>query len=180
MGIAQTTPAISASGPLQTWSPRIGLNERTRSRGEVQAVETKLQEAGLRATRQRIDLGLVLFGNGDRHVTAEKLYDEAKSFKRPPSLATVYNTLNQFAKHGLLREIALYGGKLWYHTKTGPHFHFYIEDKDELVDVPDELIPLLEIVAPEGMQITGIDVVVRVKSKAITPTTALLVQDLVE
>ena len=165
MGIAQTKRAISASGPLQTWPTPVGLNTQTPSRSEVQAIEQKLQEAGLRATRQRIELGTLLFGNGDRHVTAEKLYDAAKSFKRPPSLATVYNTLNQFVGHGLLREIALFGGKVWYHTKTGPHFHFYIEDKDELVDIPDELIPFLEIVAPEGMQITGIDVVVRVKSK---------------
>ena len=120
-----------------------------------------------------------MFGKGDRHVTAEKLYDEAKSFKHPPSLATVYNTINQFVGHGLLREIAVYGGRLWYHTKTGPHFHFYLEDKDELVDIPDELIPLLEIVAPEGMQVTGIDVVVRVKSKVATQTSAILVPDLV-
>ena len=155
------------------------LKAETPPRKEVQAIEAKLLKAGLRATRQRVDLGILVFGKGDRHVTAEKLYDEATSLKRPPTLATVYNTLNQFVGHGLLREIARYGGKLWYHTKTGPHFHFYIEDRDELVDIPEELIPFLEIVAPEGMQVTGIDVVVRVKSKVTRQTSAILVPDLV-
>ncbi len=129
----------------------------------------KLSSAGLRPTRQRLALGELLFVNGDRHVTAELLYQEARAEKHPPSFATIYNTLHQFAEHGLVREIALYGSKLWYDTKTGPHFHFYYEDRDELVDMPDEMIPLFNIAAPPGAHITGVDVVVRVKSADCLP-----------
>ena len=114
----------------------------------------------------------LLFGNGDRHVTAELLFQEARAKKHPPSFATIYNTLHQFAEHGLVREIALYGSKLWYDTKTGPHFHFYFEDQDELVDIPDDMIPLFSIAAPPGTEITGIDVVVRLKSRDCLPRTA--------
>ncbi len=34
-------------------------------------VKEKLREVGLRPTRQRMALGWILFGKGDRHVTAE-------------------------------------------------------------------------------------------------------------
>jgi len=36
-----------------------------------------LRRAGLRPTRQRTALATLLFGNGDRHVTAEILHEEA-------------------------------------------------------------------------------------------------------
>jgi hypothetical protein len=55
-----------------------------------------LRELGLRPTRQRLALGFMLFGKGDRHVTAEMLYDEACKAKVAVSLATIYNTLHQF------------------------------------------------------------------------------------
>src|SRR5215813_9716756 len=54
-------------------------------------VKAKLRGVGLRPTRQRMALGWILFGKGDRHVTAEMLYEEATRAKVPVSLATVYN-----------------------------------------------------------------------------------------
>jgi Fur family transcriptional regulator, iron response regulator len=43
--------------------------------------------AGLRPTRQRLALGRILFAKGDRHVTAEMLYEEASqaNVPSPPS-----------------------------------------------------------------------------------------------
>ncbi len=37
----------------------------------------KLRRVGLRPTRQRVSLGWLLFGKGDRHLTAEMLAEEA-------------------------------------------------------------------------------------------------------
>ncbi len=65
-------------------------------------VKSKLRDVGLRPTRQRMALGWILFAKGDRHVTAEMLYEEATRAKVPVSLATVYNTLHQFTEVGLL------------------------------------------------------------------------------
>ena len=128
-------------------------------------VRDRLQSAGLRPTRQRMALGWLLFGKGDRHVTAEALFEEARGSKTALSLATVYNTLRQFSEASLLREIAVYGSRIWYDTNTGPHCHFYVEDRDELLDVPDDMVAVLKLpVAPEGMEILGADVIVRVKS----------------
>jgi Fur family iron response transcriptional regulator len=132
----------------------------------------KLEQAGLRVTRQRLMIANLLFAKGDRHVTAETLFGEASTMAYPPSLATIYNTLRDFADKGLVREIALYGGKVWFDTKTGPHFHFYLEDKEELFDLPEELIPDFKIPAPPGTRIAGIDVVIKLERLPGTPDAA--------
>ena len=126
-------------------------------------IRRRLEAAGVRPTRQRVDLGRAIFTAGDRHFTAEMLYQETRSIRFAPTLGTIYNTLNEFARCGLLREIAIYDAKLWYDTKTGPHFHFYREDTEELSDIPDEWLPNIDIPAPKGMRIAAIDVIVRVK-----------------
>src|SRR6201984_3902484 len=67
-------------------------------------VKAKLRAVGLRPTRQRMALGWILFAKGDRHITADMLYEEANRAKVPVSLAPVYNTLHQFTEVGLLRQ----------------------------------------------------------------------------
>ena len=127
------------------------------------SIRRKLEAAGVRPTRQRLDLARGIFGAGDRHFTAETLYHETRAVRFAPTLGTIYNTLNEFARRGLLREIALYDAKVWYDTKTGPHFHFYFEDTDELADIPDCQLPQLEIPPPPGTRVAAIDVIVRLK-----------------
>ena len=65
----------------------------------------RLKAAGLRPTRQRIELARLLFTGHDRHVTAESLAEEGSRAGVKVSLATVYNTLHQFQAAGLLREV---------------------------------------------------------------------------
>ena len=74
-------------------------------------VRTMLREAGLRPTRQRMALAELLFRDGNRHISAEGLHEEAMARRVPVSLATVYNTLHQFTDVGLLREVAVDGSK---------------------------------------------------------------------
>ena len=59
---------------------------------------TKLSSNGFRPTKQRMILAKLLFENGDRHVSAEEIYNEVKKEDRKISLATIYNTLKQFTK----------------------------------------------------------------------------------
>ena len=127
------------------------------------SIRRKLEAAGVKPTRQRVDLGRAIFGAGDRHFTAEMLYQETRSIRFAPTLGTIYNTLNEFARCGLLREIAIYDAKLWYDTKIGPHFHFYSEDTEELSDIPESLLPTIDIPPPEGTRIAAIDIIVRLK-----------------
>jgi Fur family transcriptional regulator, iron response regulator len=126
------------------------------------AMEERLRHAGLRPTRQRCLLASLLFGSGDRHVTAENLHAEAVDAGESVSLATVYNTLHQLKMAGLLREIALDGHRAYFDTNTSNHNHFYIEKAGVLMDIPGDCIRVDGLPQPpEGMKISHIDVVVR-------------------
>lgn len=126
----------------------------------------KLRSAGLRPTRQRVVLSELLFASGDRHVSAEVLHDEALARGHQISLATVYNTLRQFERAGLLRELAIDGNRSYFDTNTHNHSHFFIEEDGELVDIPSGAIAVDQLPPPPpGMEICHIDVVVRVRKK---------------
>ena len=125
-------------------------------------VSQKLRSAGLRPTRQRCSLAALLFGQGDRHVSAEALHEEAAKAGVRVSLATIYNTLHQFQLAGLLRELAIDGQCSYFDTNTSNHNHFYIEAQGELIDIPGYAVRVDGLPEPpEGMRISHIDVVVR-------------------
>ncbi len=129
-------------------------------------VTERLRKAGLRPTRQRVALATLLFGEGHRHLTAEELHAEALSSRLPVSLATVYNTLNQFTEAGLLREVAIEGHRSYFDTNTSNHFHFYLEDERKLFDIPgDDLVVRGLPEPPQGTRIRRIDVIVRLEEE---------------
>jgi len=129
-------------------------------------VKAMLRQVNLRPTRQRMALGWILFAKGDRHLTAEMLYEEAVRAKVPVSLATIYNTLHQFTEVGLLRQVAVDGSKTYFDTNTTAHHHFFVEGDNALVDIPgaEEIVGRTPS-APEGYEIARIDVVVRLRRK---------------
>jgi Fur family transcriptional regulator, iron response regulator len=131
----------------------------------------RLRLAGLRPTRQRLSLATILFGAGDRHVSAESLHQEAVAARMNVSLATVYNTLNQFKAAGLLREVAFEGDRSFFDTNTSNHFHYYLEEAGGLIDIgTDDLevkgLPQL----PEGTEIDRIDIIVRLRKSSASPS----------
>lgn len=132
----------------------------------VSRVQRELKRSGLRPTRQRLVIASLLFRGDDRHVTAEALHREIEALGITISLATVYNTLNQFTQAGLLRSIAVEAARGYFDTNTSDHHHFFIEGEERLVDMPDGLIVANVPRPPEGMEITNIDVMVRIKPLA--------------
>lgn len=136
--------------------------ERQPFQADAATIAERLRSAGLRPTRQRLALGQLLFGAGDRHVTAETLHAEALAAGEQVSLATVYNTLHQFKRAGLLRELAIDGARAYFDTNTSNHNHFFVEDAGELMDISGDGIHVDGLPEPpEGMKISHIDVVVR-------------------
>lgn len=130
----------------------------------INAVKTRLRNAGLRPTRQRMALGWLLFAKGDRHVSAEMLYEEALRAREPLSLATVYNTLRQFSEAGLLRQVSVSGPKTFFDTNVSEHHHFYNEDDETVTDIPGSTIQVAGLPdAPEGMVISSVEVIVRLR-----------------
>jgi Fur family iron response transcriptional regulator len=129
-------------------------------------VKAMLRQVGLRPTRQRMALGWLLFGKGDRHLTAEMLYEEASQAKVPVSLATIYNTLHQFTEVGLLRQVAVDGSKTYFDTNSTQHHHFFVEGENALLDIPDtDVLVGKTPIPPEGYEIARVDVVVRLRRK---------------
>jgi Fur family iron response transcriptional regulator len=128
------------------------------------ALQERLLAAGLRPTRQRVALGQLLFSRGDRHVTAESLFEEAVAGFMPVSLATVYNTLHQFTAAGLLREIAVDGTRVYFDTNISEHHHFLLQDDEGLCDIPGSQVEVMNLPEPPaGTKVARIDVIVRLR-----------------
>ncbi len=146
-----------------------GDSRSARARAELTGcpwhdVKAMLRHVGLRPTRQRMALGWILFAKGDRHLTAEMLYEEATKAKVPVSLATVYNALHQFTDVGLLRQVAVDGSKTYFDTNVSDHHHFFVEGENALVDIPNAEVMLDKLPsAPNGYEAARVDVVVRLR-----------------
>jgi Fur family transcriptional regulator, iron response regulator len=123
-----------------------------------------LRQARLRPTRQRSALASLLFASGHRHLTAENLHAEAVGAGIKVSLATVYNTLHQFTEAGLLRQVVVDAARSYFDTNTGEHQHFYCEDDSRLIDIPAHNLSVENVPPPpSGMEVSRVDVVVRVR-----------------
>jgi Fur family iron response transcriptional regulator len=124
-----------------------------------------LRGAGLRPTRQRLLLGELLFAGGGRHVSAETLHAEVSRQGMTISLATIYNTLNQFTEAGLMRQIGVNGSKSFFDTTPTTHPHFFVDSEDLLLDMPEPVvIDRLPEVMP-GYEISRIDLIVHLRRK---------------
>jgi Fur family iron response transcriptional regulator len=125
---------------------------------------SRLESAGLRPTRQRVALAKILFCRGDRHVTAEGVHQEAVNDRIRVSLATVYNTLNQFTEQGLLRRVMVVGAKTYYDSNISEHPHFFVEDDQSILDIPPGELTVENIPPPPaGYEVDRIDVIVRLR-----------------
>jgi Fur family iron response transcriptional regulator len=128
------------------------------------AIQTRLRMVSLRLTRQRVALGDLLFAKGDRHLTVEKLYEEAVAAKVSVSLATVYNTLHQFTEAGLIRVLAIEAARTYFDTNVSDHHHFFIEGQNEVLDIPISNLTMANLPQPPaGMEIAHVDVIIRLR-----------------
>ena len=126
-------------------------------------LEKKLRAAGLRPTKQRLLISNYLFSGSHMHVTADSLYSELSKSGVNISLATIYNVLNIFTSHGLLREISIDSSRSYFDTNTKKHYHYYYEKTAKLEDIDIEKLQINPL--PEkknGFDVSSIDIVIRV------------------
>ena len=94
------------------------------------------------------------------------LFEEANRANVSVSLAAVYNTLHEFTKVGFLRQVAVDSLKSYFDTNNSEHFHYYLEDRHELMDIPPTDVAVGRVpVPPEGYEIARVEVVVRLRRK---------------
>lgn len=124
-----------------------------------------LKQHGIRPTRQRIAIADVLLG-GMRHLSAEEIRMEANRGGAAVSKATVYNTLNLFLEHELVKQVVVDGSRVFYDSNMMHHYHFYNEDTGELTDIPADQLRILELPEPPSGTVTsGMDIVIRVRPR---------------
>jgi Fur family transcriptional regulator, iron response regulator len=127
--------------------------------------EQRLCDCGIRPTAQRVRIATLLLST-PQHLSAEQILAQLHTAGARVSKATVYNTLNLFAAHGLIRQLSLDGSRAWFDSNVDPHYHFHDLDSGALIDVP---IPAVEFSrlppAPPGTEVAGIDLVIRLRKR---------------
>ncbi|MGQ5719594.1 iron response transcriptional regulator IrrA [Pseudochrobactrum asaccharolyticum] len=139
-------------------------SQRLMQMQDTSRIRSILQKAGLRPTKQRLILGQFLLSGHHQHISADDLHLLVMHNGFSMSLATVYNTLNQFAEAGLIRKISVSGQRTFFDTNARNHQHFYFEDEDRMIDIGGAQLALTPAPqAPEGYTITKIDILVSLK-----------------
>lgn len=125
----------------------------------------KLTTLGIRPTAQRVQIAELLL-SAPQHLSAEQILASLRLSGARVSKATVYNTLNLFAAHGLIRQLSVDGARAWFDSNVVPHYHFHDETTGALTDVA---VPDVEFARlpppPPGMEVAGIDLVIRLRKK---------------
>ena len=123
-----------------------------------------LKKSPLKLTNQRLQLIEILFKNGNCHFTAEDVHKEVESKSYKISLATIYNCLNQFTSHGILKSVKVSSDKIYFDTNTDSHLHFLCRSSDELTDIllDDVIISSMPNIL-KGKKLDSVEVVVNIK-----------------
>jgi len=127
--------------------------------------QQRLADCGIRPTAQRVRIASLLL-SAPQHLSAEQILASLRSAGARVSKATVYNTLNLFASHGLIRLLSIDGARAWFDSNVDAHYHFHDTSNGALIDVP---VPEVEFSrlppAPPGTEVAGIDLVIRLRRK---------------
>ena len=129
-------------------------------------VAQRLRVAGVAPTRQRVAIARVLLAR-PQHLSAEQLIAQLRAAGcQSVSKATVYNTLGLFARLGLVREVIADPSRVFYDSNVSEHHHLFDVDSGTLTDIAVDAVKLDDIGSiPEGMEVAGVEVVVRVRRR---------------
>jgi len=125
-----------------------------------------LRRHAINPTHQRIEIACAIFSRRE-HLSADQVLAIVNERRAETSKATVYNTLNLFLEKKLIREVIVDPHKVFYDPNTNAHHHIYNVDTGELTDIDAsrvEVSGLPEL--PGGMVTDGVDIIVRVRSRA--------------
>lgn len=119
-----------------------------------------LRERGIQPSAQRVAVAqYVLFT--DEHPSADKVWTRVRRRFPMISRATVYNTLNLFAEHGLVRELHLSPHSVVFDANTVAHHHFIDEETGRIHDIPWENAAMRKLPKVDGFEIHDYQVVMR-------------------
>lgn len=107
-----------------------------------------LKENGLKVTKQRLQILRVLSESGDRHLTAEEIYDLVRVVSPDMGLATVYRTIQVLSELHLVDRIHLDDGCVRYElgcrSEKHRHHHLICLECGKVISFEDDLLEKLE------------------------------------
>lgn len=117
-----------------------------------------LREQGYRITPQRETILRIFQDAGDKHLSAEDVFDLLKSGDEKTSLATTYRTLRMLVKMNILRELDFAETHKHYELNDPdepPHHHIICLNCNKTIEFEDDRINELgkEIAAKYGVEI---------------------------
>lgn len=125
-----------------------------------------LRAHDINPTHQRIEIAYALFSRQE-HLSADQIMAIVNDRHSETSKATVYNTLNLFKQHKLVREVIVDPSKVFYDPNTGPHHHFYNLQSGELIDIDARDVQIQGLpTLPAGMVTEGVDVIIRIRPQS--------------
>ncbi|OGT34741.1 MAG: hypothetical protein A2W28_04255 [Gammaproteobacteria bacterium RBG_16_51_14] len=131
----------------------------------VNSVKGLLMQHGIKQTSQRIEIGRTLL-SCPQHLSADQILCNVNQDNELVSKATVYNTLNLFVEKGLVRQVIVDSGKVFYDSNIIHHFHLYNEDTGELMDYEAGSLQLDDLSdLPENTVLSGIAIIIKVRNK---------------
>lgn len=118
----------------------------------MESFRDRLQEAGLKSTRQR-DAIVETFFRLDKHISADELLDEVRKKQSRIGYATVYRTLKLLVEQGFALTKDFGDGQTRYdplHDQDPQHDHLICVDCRKIIEFNDESIAdRLEAIAQE-------------------------------
>ena len=132
----------------------------------LQSLHKRLLGHGVRPTAQRLRIASLLLGRPQHH-SADQVLAGLRSEGLRVSKATIYNTLNLFAASGLIRQLSVGSDRCWFDSNTDAHYHFHDLDTGALMDVSLRDVEFQRLPEPPpGMQVDGIELIIRLRRKA--------------
>ena len=129
----------------------------------ISAALESLKKSPLKVTNQRNDIIKILFKNGNSHFTAEDVHCEVEKLGLNISLATVYNCLNQFTKHKILKSVKTSCDKIYFDTNVTSHHHFFCRTTSQLIDIDHKNIKFSKLPKiPGGKKLQSVEVVMNI------------------
>lgn len=104
----------------------------------------ELRASGLRISKSRLALLHSMRTVLPRHFTVQDLRLAVRSQRLKLCLATVYNSLNDFVRVGLLARVSVPTGEVYYDSRRDPHHHVFVEERTELLDIEDSDVEIGE------------------------------------
>ena len=133
--------------------------------GLVENLNQRLLGHGVRPTAQRLRIASLLLGR-PQHLSADQVLAGLRGLGLRVSKATIYNTLNLFAASGLIRQLSVGSDRCWFDSNTEAHYHFHDLDSGALMDVSLSDVEFQRLPEPPpGMQVDGIDLVIRLRRR---------------